>query len=120
VGKGPDLTVDQLLEEADPAVRALANRLRQVVRNALPNSKEFVKWGNPTYLVDDKNVAWLLVYKDHVNLGFFQGAKMKSPRLEGTGKGLRHVKVRRVEDIDEKEFTRLLVQAAALTKQVGQ
>jgi hypothetical protein len=25
-----------------------------------------------------------------------------------------------VEDIDEKEFTRLLVQAAALTKQVGQ
>jgi hypothetical protein len=116
VGKGPGLTVDQLLEEADPTMRSLANQLRQVVRKALPNSQELVKWGNPTYLVDGKNVAWIMVYRDHVNLGFFQGAKMKSPLLEGTGKGLRHVKVRRSGDIDEKEFTRLLVRAAVLSK----
>jgi hypothetical protein len=120
VAKEPGLTVDQLLEEADPSMRALANKLRQVIRKALPKSQELVKWGNPTYLVDGKNVAWIMVYRDHVNLGFFQGAKMKSPRLEGTGKGLRHVKVRRPGDIDEKEFARLLVQAAALAKEVGQ
>ncbi len=73
-----------------------------------------MKWGNPTYLVDGKNVAWILLYKDHVNLGFFQGAKLKSKRLERTGKGLRHIKVRREEDIDEKEFARLLKKAASI------
>jgi hypothetical protein len=116
VAKGSDQTVDQLLEEADPPMRALANQLRRIIRKALPKSQELVKWGNPTYLVDGKNVVWIMVYRDHVNLGFFQGAKMKLTRLEGTGKGLRHVKVRRPGEIDEKEFTRLLVQAAVLAK----
>lgn len=94
-------------------MRALANQLRRIIRKALPKSRELVKWKNPTYLVNNKNIAWIMVHRDHVNLGFFQGAKMKSPRLEGTGKGLRHIKVRRPEDVDEKEFTRLLVQAGA-------
>ena len=111
--KGPGLTVDQLMEEADPPMRTLANQLRRIIRKALPKSQELVKWRNPTYLVDGKNVAWIMVHKDHVNLGFFQGAKLRSPRLEGTGKGFRHIKVRRPGDIDEKEFTRLLVHAAA-------
>ena len=62
--------------------------------------------------MDGKNVAWIMIYKDRVNLGFFQGAKMKSPLLEGTGKGLRHVKVRGPGEMDEKEFTHLLVRAA--------
>jgi hypothetical protein len=116
VAERPGLTVDQLLEEADPPMRALANQLRRIIHKALPKSEELVKWRNPTYLSNGKNIAWIMVHRDHVNLGFFQGAKMKSPRLEGTGKGFRHIKVRGPGDIDEKEFTRLLVQAAALAK----
>ncbi|HEY6282784.1 MAG TPA: DUF1801 domain-containing protein [Nitrososphaerales archaeon] len=116
MAKGPGLTVDQLLEEADPQMRALANQLRRIIRRALPESHELVKWRNPTYLFNDKNVAWIMVHRDHVNLGFFQGVGLKSPQLEGTGKGFRHIKVRGPGDIDEKEFTRLLVQAGALAK----
>jgi hypothetical protein len=116
VAKGPGLTVDLLLEEADPPMRALANKLRQIIHKTLPESQELVKWRNPTYLFNGKNIAWIMLHRDHVNLGFFQGAKMKSPRLEGTGKGLRHIKVHGPEDIDEKEFVRLLTQAAAMTK----
>ena len=113
---GPSKAVDQLLGETDPEMRELAQRLRQIIRRALPESQELVKWGNPTYLVGGKNAAWILVYKDHVDLGFFQGAKMKSKRLEGTGKGLRRVKVRIAEDIDEKEFSRLVREAARLAR----
>ena len=97
-------------------MRALANQLRRIIRKALPKSQELVKWRNPVYLFNDKNIAWIMVHRDHVNLGFFQGVKLNSPRLEGTGKGFRHIKVRRTADIDEKEFTRLLVQAGALAK----
>ena len=55
---------------------------------------ETVKWGNITYLLDDRKIAWILFYRDHVDLGFFAGAKLHSKLLEGTGKGLRHVKIR--------------------------
>jgi hypothetical protein len=57
-----------------------------------------------------------MIYSDHVNLGFSMGAKMKSKRLEGTGEGLRHVKVRRLADIDEKELARLLKEAVSLAR----
>lgn len=72
--------------------------------------------GAPTYVVNGKNAVCIVMYRDHVNLGFFQGARMKSKRLEGIGKGLRHVKVHRLEDIDEKEFKRLLREAIGLAK----
>jgi hypothetical protein len=61
-------------------------------------------------------VANIMSFRDHVNLGFFMGARLKSRRLEGTGKGLRHIKVRVAEDVDRKEFARLLKEAVALVK----
>lgn len=105
-----------MLQGLDPRLKELAQRVREVVKNAIPEVEERVKWGNPTYIVDGKNVASIIHFSDHVNLGFFLGAKLKSKRLEGTGKDLRHIKVKVVEDIDTKEFTRLLKEAAVLVK----
>jgi hypothetical protein len=61
-------------------------------------------------------VGWIIVYRDHVDFGFFRGAELNDPKglLEGTGKGLRHIKVFSPADIKEKEFTALLKQALAL------
>jgi hypothetical protein len=41
-------------------------------------------------------------FKDHVNLGFFDGASLEDPAglLEGTGKRGRHVKLRPGREID--------------------
>jgi len=111
---GRSEAVDELVAKAGPRESALAQKLRRLIREALPGAEEVVKWGNPTYLVDGKPVAWLLLYGDHINLGFFQGSKLKSRRLEGTGKRLRHVKVRASADVDEVEFSRLLREAAMI------
>ena len=108
------MDVDLLLGKQEGRVRILAQGVRRVVRKAIPHARELVKWGNPTYEIGGGNVACMMLYKDHVNLGFFEGAKLMSGRLEGTGKGLRHIKVRRPEDIDEGEFSKLLKEAAAL------
>lgn len=85
-----------------------------MIIEATPELQEFVKWGAPTYVANGKNAVCNMIYKDHVNLGFFQGARMKSKLLEGTGKGLRHVKVRRLEDIGGREFTRLFREVVEL------
>ncbi len=109
-------SVEEILKKLDPEQKAIAGKLRKLVKKSIPGIKEIVKWGNITYLLDGKNVSWVLFYPDHVDLGFFMGAKLKSKRIEGTGNGLRHVKVWKIEDIDEREFTRLLKEAARLVK----
>ena len=106
--------VDQLLKKYDPHVRELAQKLRRLVKKTLPAATETVKWGNTVYLLDGKNLAWIVGYKDHADLGFFAGARLDSKLLEGTGKGIRHIKVRNEDDIKEDEFVRLLKEAAKL------
>lgn len=52
--------------------------------------------GWPVACVGDAAFGYVAVFRAHVNLGFFQGAALKDPAglLEGTGKRLRHVKLR--------------------------
>lgn len=108
--------VGGIIKKLDPQKKQLAKKLRAIVKKTLPDAVETVKWGNITYLMNDKNLAWLLFYRDHADFGFFMGAKLKSKLLEGTGKGLRHIKVRTEADINKSEFARLLKEAARLTR----
>jgi len=43
-----------------------------------------------------EHYAYIAVFKAHLNLGFYYGAGLPDPKgmLEGTGKNLRHVKLR--------------------------
>lgn len=108
--------VDEFVEKLDSQKKKLVEKLRRIVKENLPQAEEKIKWGNPTYILNGQNLTWILIYKDHVDLGFFHGSKLKSPFLEGTGKGLRHIKVRSEEDIEEEEFKKLLEETATLSK----
>jgi hypothetical protein len=52
--------------------------------------------GHPTVCVADAAFAYVNAFKAHVNVGFFRGAELADPAglLEGTGKVMRHVKLR--------------------------
>ena len=56
-------------------------------------------------------VAAIGDYTDHVNLYFVQGVKLSSNLLEGSGKGMRHIKIEKQSDIMPDEFSRLLKEA---------
>jgi len=62
------------------------------------------------------NVCYLASYSDHVNVGFYRGAELHDPRklLEGTGKALRHVKIRSVEQARSRALRDLIREAVAL------
>ncbi len=106
--------VDRVVKAMEPRKREMAERIRQIVKRALPGSEEAVKWGAPTFLVRGKIVANIMNYSDHLNLGFFKGAMIKSRLLEGTGKGLRHIRIYSIDDIKEGEFVKLLKDAGKL------
>jgi hypothetical protein len=58
-------------------------------------------------------VVYIIPHSKHVNLGFFQGVHLEDPDglLEGTGKKLRHVKLKKVEDVDTPAVRALLRRA---------
>jgi hypothetical protein len=108
------VTVEELVGGLRGPQREIVEKLRGIVKETLPEAVELVKWGQPVYVYKGKNIITLMLYDDHINYGLFMGARLKSTRLEGTGKGLRHVKVHAMRDVDEKEFARLARDAAEL------
>ncbi len=99
-------SVEEIVSGLDEETAALIGKLRSLAKKTLPDVVETVKWGNITYLLGGKNLAWIIIYKDHVDFGFFRGAELDSPLLEGTGKGLRHIKIKNKSDIDEAEIAK--------------
>jgi hypothetical protein len=110
-----DPNVDDLIGELSPSLRPIAVRLRELVRRSAPGLRETVKWGAPVW-VGRTNVLCLMIYPDHLNLGFFQGALLsqKHPEIVGTGKALRHVKILTVADSRRPVLARLIREAVRL------
>ena len=65
-----------------------------------------------------EHYTYLGLYKAHVNLGFYYGASLSDPEglLEGTGKNLRHIKIKTVEEAANPQIISLIGQAVAERK----
>ena len=72
--------------------------------------RELMHDGCPTACIDDAAFGYVNAFKDHVNVGFFYGALLKDPAhlLEGTGKRMRHVKLRPGQDVDAAALSNLI------------
>ncbi len=75
--------------------------------------RELMHDGFPTACVDDAPFAYVGVFKDHVNVGFFHGAALLDPAklLEGAGKHMRHVKLLPGRAVDESSLAALILAA---------
>jgi hypothetical protein len=107
-------TFDLYLADQTAKNQKLIRALRKFVKRAAPRLDESVKWGNGCWLNGKAPVAYVYSDADWVQFGFFRGASLDDPKglLEGKGQYVRHVKVRKSADIDEKAFGALLRQAA--------
>jgi hypothetical protein len=118
-------TFEELMDIAVPEMRPVVQRLREIVVDVDPDTMEVVRLGDraATYGVGPKKMsegyAYILPHKNWVNLGFYKGAELPDPGglLEGTGKKLRHVKVRTVADSEKPEIRILIVEALTERKQ---
>ena len=70
--------------------------------------RELLHDGYATVCVKDAPFAYVGVFKGHVNVGFFHGAALPDPAglLQGTGKYMRHVKVKPGLALDDSALVR--------------
>ena len=89
---------------------AMAQHWFEVMRKRGDDVREALHDGHPTACVADAAFAYVNAFKAHVNVGFFRGAEIADPNglLEGTGKVMRHVKLRPGHDLDATALTRLV------------
>ena len=108
---------DGFYESLDGGLGPLGAELRGVIRKALPGATETIKWGMPVYECD-RIVCAVRPAKGYLALQLYTGAAdLPDPDglLEGTGKTMRHVKIRSKADIKKKQFTSWLRKAAGVS-----
>jgi len=106
--------------QAHPGVLGtIARRWFEVMRACGDDVRELLHDGQPTACVDDAAFAYVDAFTAHVNVGFFGGADLADPDglLEGTGRFMRHVKLRPGVETDSGALTRLIETAYADMKQ---
>ena len=110
-----DPAVAAWLQDHTGALGAIASHWFEVLRNCGPDVREILHDGHPTACVGDAAFAYVNAFTAHVNIGFFRGAELPDPHrlLEGTGKFMRHVKLRPDQDPDTAALTRLIEAAYA-------
>ena len=92
--------------------------VRALVKKAVAGCEEYVNpWKIPTFDLNGP-LCFYMAAKEHVIFGFMRGAMLRDPGklLEGTGKYLRHVKLRSAADVRRSEVRALLEQAAKLNR----
>jgi len=102
-----DVKVQQYIEKQKSPQKEICLKLREIILQTFPDAKEEIKWGVPAFS-DGK--FYLGAMKNQVNLGFaIDGlTKEQLALFEGSGKTMRHIKIRTLKDIDEKKIIRLL------------
>src|SRR5207244_4780970 len=98
----------------DPEVRDTAMQARRLVLSVMPDAIERVDTGYDfvSYSTGPKApdlVFFISAHKEHANIGL-RGADLPDPKglMEGTGKHMRHVKLRKVQDVDNPDLRALL------------
>jgi hypothetical protein len=128
-GRGNDTEFKALIAESPPAVQELANAVRNLVYDVLPQTVEVVwprqrsvGWGTGPKKFTEQ-FAYLMPFKGHVTLGFYRGGELPDPegllpasggkQVSGT-LSMRSLKIARLDQVDQPAL-RALIESATRT-----
>jgi hypothetical protein len=105
-----DPAIDIWMHDHSGPLGTIAQRWFEVMRHCGDDVRELLHDGHPTACVGDAAFAYVNAFTAHVNVGFFRGAEIADPDglLEGTGKFMRHVKLRKGGDVNAAALRKLI------------
>jgi hypothetical protein len=91
-----DPAIDAWLNDHPGELGGIARRWFDVMRKCGDEVRELLHDGCPVACLGDAPFAYVNVFTSHANVGFFHGSALPDAArlLEGTGKFMRHVKLR--------------------------
>jgi len=116
-GREAQIWIHQYVKKAGK-LESVVKALRTLLKKAVKGGEEYVNpWKIPSM---DSNgpLCFFMVGKEHVTFAFLRGAALPDPEklLEGTGKGVRHVKLRSVADVKRPGVKKLIAEAMKLNR----
>jgi hypothetical protein len=91
-----DPAIDAWMKKHQGELGAIAQEWFEVMRRCGDEVREILHDGCPVACLGDAPFGYVNIFTSHVNVGFFHGATLPDPAclLQGTGKFMRHVKLR--------------------------
>jgi hypothetical protein len=119
---------EEVLKNTTPNVRELMEYFRNLIIELHEDTVEVPRPGerSAAYGIGPKKIseayAYIMPHAEYVNLGFYHGTSLNDPAglLEGTGKGLRHVKVYSLQQAQRPEIRALILESIAERKKALQ
>ncbi len=95
--------VTEYINNAPKEQKEIMEAIRKLIHESVPGVTEEFKWSRPVFK-SDKDFAYLKTAKAYVTLGFFNFQKLNDKKnlLKGTGKDMRHIKLKSINDVDKK------------------
>lgn len=108
-----DPAIDEWLATRPIELAAIARTWFTVMRHCGPGVRELMHDGCATACVGDAPFGYVNAFTAHVNVGFFHGAALPDPAglLQGTGRLMRHVKIRPGAPLDAPALEALIAAA---------
>lgn len=105
-----DPAVDGWLRSQSAELGPIAREWFAAMREQGDDVRELIHDGWPVACVGDAPFGYVNAFTHHVNVGFFHGASLPDPAglLEGSGKYMRHVKLRPEVALDTGALGRLI------------
>ena len=105
-----DPAIDAWMKEHAGELGAIAQEWFEMMRKCGDEVRELLHDGCPVACLGDVPFGYVDVFTSHVNVGFFYGATLRDPAglLQGTGRFMRHVKLRPGTAIDAASLRRLI------------
>ena len=94
-------------------LQAIASKWFKVISSCGPDVQEIFHDGHPIGCVENAPFTYVNAFSKHVNVGFFYGMDLPDEKglLEGSGKRMRHIKLKPGEEQDEAAI-QLLIEVA--------
>jgi hypothetical protein len=110
-----DAAIDAWMKSHKGELGAIAQRWFEAMRRCGDEVRELMHDGCPVACLGDVPFGYVNVFTSHVNVGLFQGAGLADPArlLQGSGKFMRHVKLRAGEFAEAAELRKLIEAAYA-------
>ena len=98
------------MDEQPEDLAAIARAWFEVMRGCGDDVRELIHDDQPTACVGDAAFGYVDAFTAHVNIGFYNGSDLSDPAglLQGTGKFMRHVKIKPHEPVNESALAALI------------